>query len=114
MGDRRSAQGDQCSCRAHPLVWRFPFGVRRSAASALALRSAGRSAPMADELIAWLDWAPAYEREHGRRHGEAERLETRVAFPARLCCQSGKLFDCFRCMKAGEFAQLLLRLMENI
>ena len=36
---------------------------------------------MADELIAWLDWAPAYEREHGRRHGEAERLETRVAFP---------------------------------
>jgi hypothetical protein len=83
MGDRRSAQGDQCSCRAHPLVWRFPFGVRRSAASALALalRSAGRSAPMADELIAWLDWAPAYEREHGRRHGEAERLETRVAFP---------------------------------
>ena len=38
---------------------------------------------MADELIAWLDWAPAYEREHGRRHGEAEHLET-VAFPRAL------------------------------
>src|SRR6516165_3222382 len=44
---------------------------------------AGRSAPMADELIAWLDWAPAYEREHGRRHGEAEHLET-VACPRAL------------------------------